>query len=117
MTAIEHPDAGGQTLQMRVDGMDCGACALKIETAVKRLPGVSDISVNFATGALVLTHDAAQTPRKEIEDQIRNLGYTPRPMAEAGSPRLRLPRCGRHWPRTDRAPRGCGRHVRNALQH
>lgn len=87
MTAIEHPDAGGQTLQMRVDGMDCGACALKIETAVKRLPGVSDISVNFATGALVLTHDAAQTPRKEIEDQIRNLGYTPRPMAEAGSPR------------------------------
>lgn len=32
---------------MRVEGMDCGACALKIENALKRLPGVSDINVNY----------------------------------------------------------------------
>ena len=37
MIAIEHPKAKGQTLNMRVEGMDCGACALKIENALKRL--------------------------------------------------------------------------------
>jgi hypothetical protein len=46
-SAIEHPNAKGQTLNMRVEGMDCGACALKIENALKRLPGVSDINVNY----------------------------------------------------------------------
>lgn len=33
-------------LKFRVQGMDCGACALKIEYGLKRLPGVSDINVN-----------------------------------------------------------------------
>ncbi|MBX9828063.1 MAG: heavy-metal-associated domain-containing protein [Xanthobacteraceae bacterium] len=31
-------------LKMRIEGMDCAACALKIEDAVRRMPGVSDIS-------------------------------------------------------------------------
>ena len=35
MIAIEHPKAELQTLTMRVEGMDCGACALKIENALK----------------------------------------------------------------------------------
>ena len=33
----------GNALKMRVEGMDCSACAIKIENALKRLPGVSDI--------------------------------------------------------------------------
>lgn len=31
-----------KTLRMRVEGMDCSACAIKAENALKRLPGVSD---------------------------------------------------------------------------
>ncbi|MGL1765673.1 cation transporter, partial [Vibrio parahaemolyticus] len=34
-------------LKLRIEGMDCGACALKIENALKRLPGVSDVNVNY----------------------------------------------------------------------
>ena len=81
MTAIEHPNAKGQTLNMRVEGMDCGACALKIENALMRLPGISDINVNYGTEMLVLNHDADRTSRQVIEDKIRDLGYTPRPAA------------------------------------
>ena len=81
MTAIEHPNAKGQTLNMRVEGMDCGACALKIENALMRLPGVSDINVNYGTEMLVLNHDADRISRQVIEDKIRDLGYTPRPAA------------------------------------
>lgn len=92
MTAIEHPNAKGQALNMRVEGMDCGACALKIENALKRLPGVSDINVNYGTEMLFLNHDEDRTSRQVIEDKIRDLGYRPRsPIAEdANSTRSRL---------------------------
>ena len=42
---------------MRVEGMDCSACAIKVENALKRLPGVSDINVSYATETLSLRLD------------------------------------------------------------
>lgn len=87
MIAIERPKAERQTLLMRVEGMDCGACALKIESALKRLPGVGDINVNYANGMLILKHDTDRTTRQVIEDKIRDLGYTPeRAAAEDATP-------------------------------
>jgi Cd2+/Zn2+-exporting ATPase len=29
----------------RVEGMDCASCASKIDTAVRRMPGVEDVNV------------------------------------------------------------------------
>src|SRR5262245_7023103 len=64
-------------VRMHVEGMDCSACAIKIENALKRLPGVSDINVNYTTETLVLNLDEDRTSRKTIADRIRALGYTP----------------------------------------
>ncbi|QDZ01459.1 cadmium-translocating P-type ATPase [Nitratireductor mangrovi] len=66
-------------LKLRVEGMDCGACALKIENGLKRLPGVSDISVNVGLGTLSLALDEDRTARSAVEARIRALGYTPSP--------------------------------------
>ena len=33
--------------RFRVTGMDCGACATKIDTALRRIPGISDVTVSF----------------------------------------------------------------------
>ncbi|MFG1465809.1 heavy metal translocating P-type ATPase [Xanthobacter sp. DSM 24535] len=65
------------TLKLKIEGMDCGACAAKIETAMQRLPGVADVAVNYSQGALSLTLDADRTSRATIEAKIRALGYTP----------------------------------------
>ncbi|MDI3470348.1 MAG: P-type ATPase [Pseudolabrys sp.] len=70
------------TLKLRVEGMDCGACALKIENALKRLPGVSDINVNYGLETLSLALDEDRTPRETIEARIRSLGYTPAPIPQ-----------------------------------
>lgn len=87
MAAIEQSNAKGQSLNMRVEGMDCAACAIKIENALKRLPGVSDINVNYGAESLVLNHDTDRTSRQVIEDKIRDLGYTPLPAsAEDATP-------------------------------
>ena len=72
-------------LKLRVEGMDCGACAVKIENAMKRLPGVSDIDVNYGLQRLTLAYDADRTSPSTIERQIRALGYTPTSAAPSGS--------------------------------
>ncbi|STW11163.1 Lead, cadmium, zinc and mercury transporting ATPase [Klebsiella pneumoniae subsp. rhinoscleromatis] len=38
----------------QVDGMDCAACARKVETAVRQVPGVSQVQVLFATEKLLV---------------------------------------------------------------
>ena len=44
--------ATAKALRYRVEGMDCPTCAGKVETAVKRLPGVSDVQVSATTQIL-----------------------------------------------------------------
>jgi Cd2+/Zn2+-exporting ATPase len=44
MTVIEPSKPSPRALKMRVEGMDCSACAIKIENALKRLPGVGDVN-------------------------------------------------------------------------
>ena len=64
-------------LTLRVEGMDCGACALKIENTLKRLPGVSEVNVNYGLQSLTLALDGDRTSLRTIEDKIKALGYAP----------------------------------------
>lgn len=72
-------------LKLRVEGMDCGACAIKIENGLKRLPGVTEIKVNYGLEALSLVLDEDRTSRSSVEDRIRSLGYTPHLMPDEGA--------------------------------
>lgn len=74
---------GPQALRYKVKGMDCPTCAGKIETAVSRLPGVTDVRVNYSSQVLDLTLDEAATPRTEIEGRIERLGYGVAPLLTA----------------------------------
>ncbi len=70
----------------RVGGMDCAACASKIETAVSRIPGVSEVGASFTVGTLNVVHDGV--PFATIERAIRPLGYSVQP---AGADAAELP--------------------------
>ena len=63
-------------MQYHIEGMDCASCVGKIEMALARMPGVSDIRLNFATEKLVLTltPDGA-TQSSDIEKTIKRLGF------------------------------------------
>ena len=63
-------------MQYRIEGMDCASCVGKIETALARMPGVSEIRLNFATEKLELTlaPDSA-TQAADIEKAIKSLGF------------------------------------------
>lgn len=76
--------------RLRVEGMDCASCALKIETAMQRLPGVSGINVSYANETLALHLDEDRTPLAAIEQKIRALGYSP--VIEQAEPKASPPR-------------------------
>ena len=64
-------------LKLKIKGMDCAACAMKIENAMKRLPGVSDINVNYSQESMVIMLDKDRTSPQTVEDKIKGLGFTP----------------------------------------
>lgn len=69
--------ASSTPFKMRIEDMDCASCAIKIETAIRRLPGISDLDVNAGSGMLTLMLDEDRTSRSEIVARVRRLGYTP----------------------------------------
>ena len=60
--------------RLRVSGMDCASCAAKVETAVRRLPGIQEIQVSVATETLTVRH-CPGTSAGAIAATVRALGY------------------------------------------
>ena len=58
----------------RVEGMDCASCAAKIDTAVRKLPGVNEVSVS-ATSGMMTVHYRSEENLLAVEKTVRNLGY------------------------------------------
>jgi Cd2+/Zn2+-exporting ATPase len=71
-------DATTQT-RFRVGGMDCAGCAAKIDTAVRRMPGVENVTISVTAGTMVLVHEAS-SDLAAIEKKVAGLGYTVAPL-------------------------------------
>ncbi len=61
--------------RFRVGGMDCASCASKIDTAVRRMPGVEDVSVSVTAGTMSIRHDQT-SDLDAIGKKVRGLGYS-----------------------------------------
>ncbi|MEZ5564705.1 MAG: cation transporter [Gammaproteobacteria bacterium] len=59
-------------IRLKIQGMDCGSCALTIEQAVKTVPGIDSVRVDFTTETLEATGSAS---RDQIEARVKTLGY------------------------------------------
>ncbi len=59
----------------RVEGMDCASCAAKIDTAVRRMPGVKDVSVSVTAGTMTVNHDEV-SDLTAIARKVTGLGYS-----------------------------------------
>ncbi|MEN6674868.1 Zn(II)/Cd(II)/Pb(II) translocating P-type ATPase ZntA [Enterobacter cloacae] len=57
-----------------VDGMDCAACARKVENAVKQIPGVSHVQVRFATEKLLVS--AGSDVSEQVVSAVSQAGYS-----------------------------------------
>ena len=60
---------------MPVTGLSCSNCAMTIETNVRKLKGISEANVDFASEKLNVTFDPLQISELDIINLVRNVGY------------------------------------------
>ncbi len=62
-----------------LEGMTCASCAMRIEKGLKKVPGVKDASVNFATEQATVTYDPSQTGIEQMVRSVEAVGYKATP--------------------------------------
>lgn len=58
-----------------VTGMTCSACSTRVEKCVKKIKGVSDVSVNLLTGSMDVKYDDNLISPADIIENVTNAGY------------------------------------------
>lgn len=62
-------------ITIKVQGMECAACAAKIERQLKKINGVKDAVVNFAVEKVTIQYDREQVGVDNLVATITDLGY------------------------------------------
>lgn len=70
-------DRSEKQVTIPIGGMTCASCAAAIERAVRKLDGVSQVSVNLATEKAVVSYEPETLRLSAIKQAIRNAGYEP----------------------------------------
>ncbi len=61
--------------EIPISGMDCADCALKIERALRRTPGVQDARVSLGAQRAAVVFDPARTSVEALARAVEALGY------------------------------------------
>ena len=72
-------------LQLQIGGMTCAACVMRVEKALKKVPGVADASVNIATERATVHAGAdvvAQALQAAALAAVEKAGYAATPVRE-----------------------------------
>ncbi len=63
------------TIELPITGMTCASCVARNEKALRRIEGIAEASVNFATEKAVVTFDPAVVSVSQIVAAIEAAGY------------------------------------------
>jgi Cu+-exporting ATPase len=72
------------TYDIGVGGMTCASCVVRVEKALKKMPGVLSATVNLATESARIEVTSAEVTDARLRRAVRDVGYEPRtPQAQA----------------------------------
>ncbi len=72
---VSQPAAATETIY-QVQGLDCADCALHLEEAVRRAPGVAEVSVDFSLARLRVASLDGPEIRSTVQRLAQEMGYT-----------------------------------------
>jgi Cu+-exporting ATPase len=67
----------GKGATIRITGMHCASCAVNIERALKKKPGVLKANVNYASEKASVEYDPNTISMEDISKTISDMGFTP----------------------------------------
>ena len=73
---------------LKIEGMTCAACAKAVERASKKLEGVADANVNFATEKLSVSFDESKVNIQDVQAAVEKAGY--KALMEAANRTLKI---------------------------
>jgi copper chaperone len=63
------------TQTIKIEGMTCNHCVMRVEKALKALPGVMDVRVDLQKGAAVVTYDETKITPEKLSFAVVEAGY------------------------------------------
>ncbi len=64
-----------QQIELPITGMTCASCVNRVTKALKKVPGVSEASVNLATEQAAVRYDSTQVAAGQLQAAVENAGY------------------------------------------
>ena len=87
-SAAEIPSSA---ITLALEGMSCASCALRIEKGLKKVPGVADAAVNFATERATVSYDPTRASVDDLLAKVKATGYAATPVMERPVPAPPMP--------------------------
>jgi copper chaperone CopZ len=63
-------------IEMKIDGMHCGACATGIQMLTSSMDGVKEVFVDYEAKKGTFEFDETKVTKDQIVASIKELGYT-----------------------------------------
>ena len=73
-SAVVHT-AGIATTTLDIQGMDCASCPLTVKALLKRVPGVSEVSVDYKTHSAEVKFDPGKTGAEQLAKAVSDIGF------------------------------------------
>ncbi len=64
-----------EKLELAIEGMHCGSCAVGIQMLVSQMEGVKSIEVSYEDKKGTVEFDSSKVTKEEIVKSIGELGY------------------------------------------
>jgi P-type Cu2+ transporter len=85
LSRFVHPLNDSKVIDIIIDGIRCASCVWLNERMMKRLAGVREVRINYATGRARVVFDEEMLGPAAIFSRIAELGYLPRPYTESAA--------------------------------
>jgi copper chaperone len=64
-----------QTIELKVEGMDCEGCVKSVTRMLSGVPGVEKVDVSLAQARARVTYDPAKSGPEQLKRAIERAGY------------------------------------------
>ncbi len=63
------------TVTLGVQGMTCAACPITVKKVLKKVPGVSEVTVDYKAGTAAVSYDPRKADPDELAKTVTAAGY------------------------------------------